>query len=201
MAKTPWSIAGEEIASCNCAWGCPCQFNALPTTGRCEAFVAWRIDNGHFGDTSLDGLVFASVLWFPGPGPRREREGPPHRRQQSYSGPALSYRSALKRPAWGRRLRDLLRRHAPQTRHRFGADHIRVPPRGSYRQDQYSRCRRNEDRAYQEPGDGRDAPRPHRSPGRIRVQVGGGREHRCLRGELRRRLLQSCQYLRPTQPI
>jgi hypothetical protein len=29
--------------------------------------VAWRIDKGHFGDTVLDGLVFASVLWFPGP--------------------------------------------------------------------------------------------------------------------------------------
>jgi hypothetical protein len=64
--ETPRSISGEEIASCNCAWGCPCQFNALPTTGRCEAFVAWRIDKGYFGDTSLDGIVFASVLWFPG---------------------------------------------------------------------------------------------------------------------------------------
>jgi len=29
--------------------------------------VAWRIDDGHFGGTSLDGVVFASVLWFPGP--------------------------------------------------------------------------------------------------------------------------------------
>ena len=67
MATTPWSMSGEELGSCNCAWGCPCQFNALPTTGRCEALVAWRIDKGHFGDTSLDGLVFASVLWFPGP--------------------------------------------------------------------------------------------------------------------------------------
>ena len=66
MAKTPWSISGEEIASCNCAWGCPCQFNALPTSGRCEAFAAWRIDKGDFGGTSVDGVVFASVLWFPG---------------------------------------------------------------------------------------------------------------------------------------
>ena len=66
MAKAAWSIAGEEIASCNCAWGCPCQFNACPTTGRCEAFAAWRIDKGNFGDTPLDGVVFASLLWFPG---------------------------------------------------------------------------------------------------------------------------------------
>jgi hypothetical protein len=67
MAKTPWSISGEAIGGCNCAWGCPCQFNALPTTGRCEGFAAWRIDKGHFGDTSLAGVVFAGVVWFPGP--------------------------------------------------------------------------------------------------------------------------------------
>jgi hypothetical protein len=66
MTKTPWSMSGEELGSCNCAWGCPCQFNALPTAGRCEAFVAWRIDKGHFGDTALDGIVYAAVLWFPG---------------------------------------------------------------------------------------------------------------------------------------
>jgi hypothetical protein len=66
MAKTAWSVSGEELASCNCAWGCPCQFNALPTTGRCEAFVAFRIDSGHFGDTPLDGVIFAGVFWFPG---------------------------------------------------------------------------------------------------------------------------------------
>ncbi len=28
--KTSWRIAGEEVVSCNCSWGCPCQFNALP---------------------------------------------------------------------------------------------------------------------------------------------------------------------------
>ena len=25
---------GGEVVSCDCAWGCPCQFNALPTEGR-----------------------------------------------------------------------------------------------------------------------------------------------------------------------
>ena len=65
--KTKWSIAGEEIASCNCAWGCPCQFNALPTQGRCEALHAFQIQKGHFGDTKLDGLRFARIYWWPGP--------------------------------------------------------------------------------------------------------------------------------------
>ena len=66
-AKTHWRIAGEEVASCNCAWGCPCQFNALPTHGRCEGVGVWQIREGHFGTTQLDGVRFAQILWWPGP--------------------------------------------------------------------------------------------------------------------------------------
>jgi hypothetical protein len=65
--KTDWSMAGEEVASCNCAWGCPCQFNALPTTGRCEAFGGCQIREGYFGDTRLDGVRFAHIYSWPGP--------------------------------------------------------------------------------------------------------------------------------------
>ena len=65
-AKTIWRILGEEAAACNCAWGCPCQFNALPTHGRCEALVAVSIREGHYGETQLDGLMFAEAVWFPG---------------------------------------------------------------------------------------------------------------------------------------
>ena len=65
--KTPWHILADEVATCNCAWGCPCQFNALPTTGRCEALVAARIREGHFGDTQLGGVTFAAAYWWPGP--------------------------------------------------------------------------------------------------------------------------------------
>ncbi|MGH7803705.1 MAG: DUF1326 domain-containing protein [Candidatus Binatia bacterium] len=66
-AHTPWRIRGEEIGSCNCAWGCPCQFNALPTQGRCEALVAYQITEGSFGSTRLDGVRFAAIFWWPGP--------------------------------------------------------------------------------------------------------------------------------------
>jgi hypothetical protein len=65
--KTDWSMAGEEAVSCNCAWGCPCQFNALPTTGRCEAFGGYQIREGYFGDTRLDGVRFARIFSWPGP--------------------------------------------------------------------------------------------------------------------------------------
>jgi len=39
MAHTDWMIRGPEIASCNCSYGCPCQFNALPTDCTCRAAV------------------------------------------------------------------------------------------------------------------------------------------------------------------
>ncbi|MER3448082.1 MAG: hypothetical protein C4291_15220 [Candidatus Dadabacteria bacterium] len=64
--KIKWHIAGEEIANCNCAWGCPCQFNALPTHGRCEGVAIWQIREGHFGDTRLDGTRVAGIAWWPG---------------------------------------------------------------------------------------------------------------------------------------
>ena len=63
--KIKWRIAGEELASCNCNWGCPCQFNALPTTGRCEAFVTCLITDGYFANTRLDGVVFSRIYWWP----------------------------------------------------------------------------------------------------------------------------------------
>ena len=65
--QTKWRIAGEEVGSCNCAWGCPCQFNALPTHGRCEGFAGLQIQEGYFGTTRLDGVRFANFYWWPGP--------------------------------------------------------------------------------------------------------------------------------------
>ena len=61
-----WMLRGVEYGNCNCAWGCPCQFNAPSTYGKCEAFVAGHIEEGHFNDTSLDGLNWAMILQWPG---------------------------------------------------------------------------------------------------------------------------------------
>lgn len=61
-----WEIQGSELINCNCAYGCPCQFNALPSKGACEAMGAIAIDKGHFGDVSLDGLKIAVVFSWPG---------------------------------------------------------------------------------------------------------------------------------------
>jgi hypothetical protein len=64
---TDWSIKAREFVHCNCAYGCPCQFNALPTHGHCQAVAGFVIDRGVHGETRLDGLAAAMILKWPGP--------------------------------------------------------------------------------------------------------------------------------------
>ncbi len=40
MAFTEWNMRGVEFANCSCNWGCPCQFNGLPSHGDCRAHGA-----------------------------------------------------------------------------------------------------------------------------------------------------------------
>ncbi|KIP13837.1 MULTISPECIES: DUF1326 domain-containing protein [Burkholderia] len=64
---TPWEIQGTELMTCNCSYGCPCQFSAPPTNGFCEAMGAISIGCGHYGDVRLDGVNLAVVFQWPGP--------------------------------------------------------------------------------------------------------------------------------------
>jgi hypothetical protein len=66
MALANWRLEGEWIKNCNCAFGCPCDFNARPTRGYCEGLVGMRINKGHYNETTLDGLCFAVTVHFPG---------------------------------------------------------------------------------------------------------------------------------------
>jgi hypothetical protein len=66
MANVEWEIKAREFANCNCAYGCPCQFNALPTHGHCRAVVGYEIEEGHFGDIQLGGLRAVYVGKWPG---------------------------------------------------------------------------------------------------------------------------------------
>lgn len=66
MTDTKWVIKGREFVHCSCAYGCPCQFNALPTHGDCRAVAVIDIQDGHHGDTMLDGLRIAAILSWPG---------------------------------------------------------------------------------------------------------------------------------------
>jgi len=61
MPDVRWMLKGREFAHCNCAYGCPCQFNALPTHGDCHAVLGYDIEQGYHGDTKLDGLKFAGL--------------------------------------------------------------------------------------------------------------------------------------------
>jgi len=65
--RTDWRLQGDWIKNCNCAFGCPCDFNARPTQGRCQGLLGMRIERGHFGEVRLDGLSFFVTVDFPGP--------------------------------------------------------------------------------------------------------------------------------------
>ena len=62
-----WEIKATEYANCNCSYGCPCQFNALPTHGDCRYVAAFQIERGHFGGIKLDGLRAVTMGMWPGP--------------------------------------------------------------------------------------------------------------------------------------
>ena len=63
---TPWEIKGREFGNCNCSYGCPCQFNALPTHGHCRGLAVFDIEQGYHGSTRLDGLKAAGIFRWPG---------------------------------------------------------------------------------------------------------------------------------------
>jgi len=66
MAMSEWFVKAREFSNCNCSYGCPCQFNALPTHGNCMAAIGYQIDEGRFGDVKLDGLRAVATYKWPG---------------------------------------------------------------------------------------------------------------------------------------
>ena len=80
---TPWEIKGRELVNCTCEYGCNCQFNALPDKGHCHAVAGIQIDEGHHGETPLDGLRIAAIFKWPGADPRGQRRGDRLRRRAS----------------------------------------------------------------------------------------------------------------------
>lgn len=66
MAHANWRLEGEWMKNCSCAFGCPCDFNAPPTTGWCKGLAGMRITQGHYENVKLDGLSFFMTVHFPG---------------------------------------------------------------------------------------------------------------------------------------
>ena len=61
-----WYIEGIEFTNCNCAYGCPCQFEADPTDGTCRGFEVIHIYKGHFEKLDFSGLNVALFYAWPG---------------------------------------------------------------------------------------------------------------------------------------
>jgi len=66
MSQIDWELKGPGFANCNCNYGCPCQFNSIPTHGNCEAVGAMHIEKGHYGKVSLEGLNWVVLFHWPG---------------------------------------------------------------------------------------------------------------------------------------
>ena len=59
-----WNMKSDYIETCNCDFGCPCNFDGFPTYGFCRALVFFHIKAGNFGKVKLDGLeVVYAVSW------------------------------------------------------------------------------------------------------------------------------------------
>jgi hypothetical protein len=66
MAKNPrWRLKGSVVIACNCDYGCPCNFNALPTHGDCEGGWTWHVKDGQRDGVSLSGLNFSLICDWP----------------------------------------------------------------------------------------------------------------------------------------
>lgn len=68
-SKPKWSLKADYLQACNCDYGCPCEFEAPPTTGCCEGMGAWQIRQGSYsdadGEVKLDGLAFGFAARWP----------------------------------------------------------------------------------------------------------------------------------------
>jgi len=67
MGYVDWKLKVKRLVTCNCDWGCPCEFMARPTRGHCEGVEGYEIVDGYFDDVRLDGLRFGGVFRWPGP--------------------------------------------------------------------------------------------------------------------------------------
>lgn len=59
-----WSMKADYVETCNCDYGCPCNFNGFPTYGFCRALVFYHLRSGNYGNVMLDGVdVILAGSW------------------------------------------------------------------------------------------------------------------------------------------
>lgn len=62
-----WWWKAEYFETCNCDYGCPCNTTSIPTDGTCQAINVWKIREGAFDETRLEGLGIALISRWPNP--------------------------------------------------------------------------------------------------------------------------------------
>ncbi|SRR5579871_6842121 len=65
MSIPQWSIECDYMETCNCDFGCACNFSGVPNSGRCEALVGYHIRKGRFAGAQLDNLDFVYAASWP----------------------------------------------------------------------------------------------------------------------------------------
>jgi hypothetical protein len=65
VEKKSYYLKGVNLGGCSCDWGCPCNFEVAPSRGFCEGEYIWCVEQGHYGDTLLDGLHFGMFFHSP----------------------------------------------------------------------------------------------------------------------------------------
>jgi len=68
-ASIPWRIEGELFLNCSCTVFCPCVVSLgahPPTEGHCHAWMAIRIEKGHYGEEDLSDLNIGLLVDIPG---------------------------------------------------------------------------------------------------------------------------------------
>lgn len=61
-----WHLNGTIVIACNCDYGCPCNFNARPSRGKCEGGWIWAIEDGQVQGVRVAGLGVAVYADWPG---------------------------------------------------------------------------------------------------------------------------------------
>jgi hypothetical protein len=61
-----YHVEGSILEACSCSAPCPCWIGDDPHGGKCDSFVAYRIDKGTIRGVDVSGLAFAFVARIPG---------------------------------------------------------------------------------------------------------------------------------------
>jgi hypothetical protein len=64
--STNWRVAGDWFDVCRCRVPCGCTFAQAPDEDQCDGILAWHINEGSYGEVSIDDLNVVAVATFQG---------------------------------------------------------------------------------------------------------------------------------------